>query len=147
MSESEEMRGEQREVSGRDVAMDEFEQALTRAMRRVEVRPEMTARLLAIATQAPEHQRRARRLWFMPARSAAGKTGGKVLVLPHPRAWMGGVLAAMLVLGVFAGEQAHARHERAEAAQQQFETSVRITDRALDQAREQLARAGVLQDE
>jgi hypothetical protein len=64
--------------------------------------------------------------------------------------WAGGAIAAMLVLGVFGTEQVHVRHERtvrAALAQQQFETATRITDRALEHTREQLARAGVLQDE
>ena len=64
------------------------------------------------------------------------------------RTWAGGAIAAMLALGVFGAEQAHVRHEREQAAlaQQQFETATRITDQALEHAREQLARAGVLQD-
>jgi hypothetical protein len=38
----------------------------------------------------------------------------------------------------------HARRERAEEAQRQFEAGMRITDAALEHTREQLQRAGVL---
>ena len=65
------------------------------------------------------------------------------------RAWVGGAIAAALVLGAFVGDQVHVRRERERAAlaTQQFETATRVTDHALDQVRAQLARAGVLQDE
>ena len=61
------------------------------------------------------------------------------------RAWVGGAIAAMLVLGVFGGEQVRARHEREQAAvaQQQFEEGIRVTGQALAQTREQLERAGL----
>jgi hypothetical protein len=120
--------------------MDEFEHALKRALRPVNP-PETLAKFLAAA--AEDHQRRTARLRFRP------KNDGRLLGLSWPPAWIGSALAAMLLLGALAGEQVHVRHqhERAEMAQQQFETSMHITDRALDQAREQLTRAGVLQDE
>lgn len=123
--------------------MDEFEHALKRALRPVNP-PATLAKFLAIATEAKEHQRRTGKWWFSP------KTGGRLLVLPWPPAWTAGALAAMLLLGVLAGEQVHVRrqHERAEVAQQQlaqqqFETAVRVTDQALDQTRRQLASVGL----
>jgi hypothetical protein len=140
MSEQEKMHEEER---NQHEEMDEFERALTRALRRVEVRAETAAKFLAIAAEAKDHQRRTGRRWYTP------ESGGRVFVMPKPRVWMGGAIAAMLALGVFGAEQVHVRHERvvqAALAQQQFETAARITDQALEHAREQLARAGVLQD-
>jgi hypothetical protein len=73
----------------------------------------------------------------------------RVLVMRKPmvqgRAWIGGAIAAVLVLGVFGAEQVHVRRERekAEMATQQFEAAVLVTDQALQQTREQLARAGL----
>ena len=49
---------------------DEFEAALTRAMRRVEVRAETSAKFLAIAAEAAAERRRTGKLLFRP------KTGG-----------------------------------------------------------------------
>ena len=60
------------------------------------------------------------------------------------RALLGGAIAALLVLGVTAGGALHVQHEReAERTQQQFEAAMRVTDRALDQAQQQLQRAGL----
>jgi hypothetical protein len=53
-----------------------------------------------------------------------------------------GAVAALLAVGVFAGEQVH-RHHQQELADRQFDTAVRITGHALDQTRAQLLRAGV----
>jgi hypothetical protein len=72
----------------------------------------------------------------------------RVLTMPswvsRPSAWAGSAVAAALVLGCFAAEQVHVRQqqEKAERAQQQFETAMRVTDHALDQTREHLERAG-----
>jgi hypothetical protein len=128
--------------------LDEFEHALKRALRPVNA-PETLAKFLASAAEAKAHQQRAGRFWFARRLFPERKPGGRLLVLPWPPAWTASALAAMLLLGALAGEQVHVgrQHERAEMAQQQFETSMHITDRALDQAREQLARAGVLRDE
>jgi hypothetical protein len=76
----------------------------------------------------------------------AGAPRGKLLTMPaRLRVWSGSAIAAALVVGVFAGQQVHERRERqkAELAQQQFETAMRITDQTLDQVRLQLAQAGV----
>lgn len=61
------------------------------------------------------------------------------------RVWLTGALAAALLVGVFAGEQAREARQRsrAEQAQKQFEAALQVTDRALDHAREQLQQAGV----
>jgi hypothetical protein len=62
------------------------------------------------------------------------------------QAWTGGAIAAALALGMFGAEQLHLRRERAEEtarADQQFAVAVQVTDHALAQTREQLARAGL----
>lgn len=122
--------------------MDAFERALQKALQnKVSASPETLAKFLAIAEEAQEHQRRTGKWWFTP------KSGGKVLVFPKPRAWVGGALAAALVIGVFTAEQVHDRRERRVAAEQQFETATHIEDMALAHAREQLARKGISLDQ
>ena len=117
----------------------EFEAALSRAMRRVEVRAELSAKLLALASEAEEKRVSKGGGWRLLKLS----NGGRVLAFPRQRAWMGGAIAAVLAMGVFVGQQAHERHERRVAAQRQFETAERITDQTLEHAREQLRQAGI----
>lgn len=78
------------------------------------------------------------------ARVEAEPKRAKVLMFRSPvaRAWVGGAIAATLALGVFLGQRKYEDHRRAEV-QQQFETAARVTDHALEQARDQLARAGI----
>ena len=119
-----------------EMEQNEFERALTRAMARVNP-PETLAKFLMKAAEVeaesrlPRRERKNKWAWFVPQRTAYG--------------WMGGALAAVLVVGVFGVEQVHVRHEREQAAQatQQFETAMRVTDHALDQTRAQLQRAGI----
>ena len=71
----------------------------------------------------------------------------KLLTMPRRtviRTWIGGAIAAALVVGVFTGEQVRVRSQqrKAEEARQQFETAMRVTDRALDRTRASLQRAG-----
>src|ERR1700742_12098 len=92
-----------------DEVQDEFEQELTRRMRRVDPPEGFMERLLERAEAEA------------PARS-------KVLTMPRRtvfRAWVGGAIAATLVTGVFVGEQIRVRQQerKAEAARQQFETA------------------------
>ncbi|HEY5328950.1 MAG TPA: hypothetical protein VIJ79_03620 [Acidobacteriaceae bacterium] len=112
-----------------DEVQDEFEQELGRRMRRVDPPEGFAERLLErAAAQTPLR--------------------AKVLTMPRRtvfRAWVGGAIAAALVTGVFVGEQAHlrSRDRKAEAARQQFETAMRVTDRALDPTRASLQRVGL----
>jgi hypothetical protein len=115
--------------------MSDFEAALMKALRPVSP-PETLAKFLAIAAAAQEQQRRTGRRWFRPW------SGGLLLVTSWPRVWAGGALAAVLLFGVVVGEQAHQRHEHA-VAEQEFETSLRITNEALEQTRAQLLQAGI----
>ena len=106
---------------------DQFEQKFAEAMRRVDAPGSFADRICA-RIQAAEPSR------------------GKVLPMtPRMRLWVSGALAAGLLLGVVATEEVHRRQQREQAAmaQQQFQEALRITDRALDHAREQLQQAGV----
>jgi hypothetical protein len=108
--------------------MNDFEKKLAKAMRRVDAPPNV-AKFLAAAAEVhaerelPRAERKHRWAFFLPVPPA-------------------GALAALLVLGVFAGEQVHERRQQAKA-EQQFETAMRVTDHALDQTRAQLQRAGL----
>jgi hypothetical protein len=130
-----------------DPRMTEFEQALGRAMQRVEVRAETAAKFLALAEEAERkrvHTGGGFRLLKL-------SNGGRVIAMPRlripqARAWMGGAIAAVLAIGVFAGahlHEQHEQHERQAMAQQQFETAERITDETLAHTREQLEQRGI----
>jgi hypothetical protein len=114
--------------------LSDFEKQLAKAMRRVDAPPNV-AKFLALATEVhaerelPRRERKHRWAFF----------------LPMPPSWAAGALAAVLVLGVFAGQQVHerAQERKAAVARQQFETAMRVTDHALDQTRAQLERVGL----
>ena len=132
-----------------DPRMTEFEQALSRAMQRVEVRAETTAKFLALAEEAEKSRVKAGGGLRLPRLS----NGGRVIAmprLPQARAWMGGAIAAVLAMGVFAGahiHEQHEQHERQMMAQQQFEAAERITDETLARTREQIERKGINLDQ
>jgi hypothetical protein len=110
-----------------DESFAELEQELTQALRRVDAPAGFAERTMARV-------------------QLAGSPRGKLLMMPaRLRVWGSGAIAAALVAGVFAGQQVHERHERqkAELAEQQFQTAMRITDQTLDTVRLQLAQAGV----
>ena len=120
-----------------ELEQNEFDKALTRAMKRVDP-PETLIKFLMAAAEVeaesalPRQQRRQKWAWFVPKPQRA--TFG----------WMGAAMAAMLLVCVFIAQQVHVRHEREQAAvQRQFEEGMRVTDRALDQTREKLERAGL----
>ena len=56
---------------------------------------------------------------------------------------MGAAIAAMLVLTILGGERVHQERERVALAQREYQTATRITDRALQHAREQLQAKGI----
>jgi hypothetical protein len=128
-----------------DAQMTEFEQALSRAMQRVEVRAETSAKFLALADEA-ERKRVHTGGGF---RLIKLSNGGRVFTMPRipqTRAWMGGAIAAVLAMGVFAGahiREQHEHHERQVMAQQQFQTAERITDETLARTRAELAQRGI----
>src|SRR5580704_8439545 len=129
-----------------DPRMAEFEQALSRAMQRVEVRAETSAKFLALAEEA--ERKRVQAGGGIRLIKFSGYTGnwGRVLAMPRPRAWMGGAIAAVLAIGVFAGahiHEQHEQHERQVLAQQQFEAAERITDETLARTRAELERRGI----
>lgn len=104
---------------------DQFERELMRAMRGV-VPPQGFADRVMVRAQK-ETPVRAKVLW-MPRRM---------------QQWTGGAIAAALLAGIFFGEEVHLRHQREQAAQQQFELAMRITDRTLEHVQQQLSDAGV----
>lgn len=121
----------------------EFERELRKAMRPVGMQPEAVAKLMALAEEA-ERTRTAKGDGLRPVKPSHS---GRVIAFPRllktPR-WIGGAVAALLVLGVTAGGALHVQHEREAAqTQQQFEAAMRVTDRALDRAQQQLQRAGL----
>jgi len=136
-------REKEMEFEFEDARMQEFEQALSRAMQRVEVRAETTAKFLALAEEAERKRVHAGGGFRLIKFSNAGR----VFAMPRPRAWMGGAIAAVLALGVFVGthvhEQHEQQHERRVMAEQQFEAAERITDETLARTREQLQQRGI----
>jgi enamine deaminase RidA (YjgF/YER057c/UK114 family) len=127
-------------------AIEKLEAQLRKALERVDAPPTLI-KFLETAIEAQEHQKRTGKLWFRPER------GGLLLVMPKPWRWMmspwaGGMVAAMLVAGVFGtGLHVHRVHERQAEATQQFEQATQITDRALERAREKMRKAGVNLDQ
>ena len=140
-------REQRAEGSAQDARMQEFERALSRAMQRVELRAETSAKLLALADEAEQTPGHAggglRRIKF--------SNGGRVFAMPRtwmlPRAWMGGAIAAVLAAGCFVGAHLHTEHERKVQAERQFEASERITDETLTRTREQLRAQGIYLDQ
>ena len=132
-----------------DPRMKEFEQALSRAMQRVELRAETSARFLALAEEAERKRLHAGGGFRLIKLS----NGGRVFAMPRllqTRAWMGGAIAAVLALGVFVGTHVHDQHEQHERqvmAQQQFEAAQRITDEALARTRTELEQRGINLDQ
>ena len=113
--------------------MDEFEEQLVRQLRRVDAPEGFALRVLErVSADAVRKTPLRARVLTMPAWSF------------KPRVWVGGAIAATLVLGCFAAKQVRVRQqqEKAELAQQQFDTAMRVTDHALDQTRAHLERAG-----
>jgi hypothetical protein len=108
---------------------DEFEQQLTQALCHVDPPKGFAVRVLE--RTAP------------PARAA---TMRRRMAKLRGRAWIGGAIAAMLMLGVVVGDQVYVRHEREQAvlANRQFAMAMRVTNRALDQTRAQLKQAGLM---
>lgn len=137
-----EMKDELNDLEMNDPRMAEFEQALSRAMQRVEVRAETSAKLLALAEEAEQKRQRA----GSGLRLLKMSNSGRLFTMPHPRAWMGGAIAAVLAMGVFVGAHVHEQHEQHErqmVAQQQFETAERITDETLERTRVELEQRGI----
>ena len=125
-----------------DLKLAEFELELARAMRRVDAPEGFAARLVARAESGD--------IVSTQVRESVPGAPGLVVMRPQSRlwrmqAWMGGAIAAVLVLGMVAAEQMHLRRERAEQAKadQQFAVAMQVTDHALAQTREQLQRAGL----
>jgi hypothetical protein len=125
-----------------DLKLAEFELQLARAMSRVDAPEGFAARVMERAASP-------RGVVAGPAQVSEARPGAPGVVVMRRRsgllrmqAWAGGAIAAVLALGMFGAEQLHLRRER-ERADQQFAVAVQVTDHALAQTREQLARAGL----
>ena len=126
-----------------DAHLPEFEAALARAMKQVEMRAETTAKFLALAEEAERKRLHA----GGGLRLIKFSNGGSVFAIPKPRAWMGGAIAAVLAMGIFVGTHVHEQHERRAEAQKQFETAERITDQTLARTRAELEQRGISLDQ
>ncbi len=120
----------------------QFEERLRDAMRRMDAPAGFAERLIARAgaNGAPAVGNDA------PAVGNDTRRRATLLTMPAGRrAWLSGALAAGMLGGVFWAGDLHVRRqrERAELVQRQFEVGMRITDRALEHARQQLQRTGV----
>lgn len=119
-----------------------FEQQLARALQRVDAPEGFAARLMERAEKGDPAA-----AGHVPGRAAhtPGRGVSRLLVLPRRQwlSWASGAIAAVLVAGIFVGQHVHERHERKIEAQRQFETASRITDKTLEQVREQLAQQGI----
>jgi hypothetical protein len=128
-----------------DLRLAEFELQLARAMRHVDAPEGFAARVLDRAVSPAEVAALAQ------VSEARPEALGVVVMRPRSglwrmQAWAGGAIAAVLAIGMFGAEQLHLRRERAEEAaraDQQFAVAVQVTDHALAQTREQLAKAGL----
>lgn len=105
-----------------------FEAELTLAMRHVDPPAGFADRVMA-KVAGPELRR------------------AKILMMPRRvQTWVGGAVAAVLMVGAVGIQQQHERRERAEEAaraQQQYEQALQITGETLDHVRAQLQQAGV----
>jgi len=128
------MRDRKIEKAGRNTEGDHFELALTRAMRRVEAPAGFAERVMAEAASRPAHDDET-------VMNGAPR-GVRVFVMPRPKVWLSGAIAAALVAGVFVAQDVHQRHER-EVANRQFALSMQIEERAMEHTRQQLEKAGV----
>ena len=112
---------------------DEFDEVLASALRRVDA-PEGFAASVMERAGVEEHK--------------AVRAKARIFVFPKLPVWATGSIAAGLIVGALAFGGVHVRHEQQRVqAQREFETASRITDRALEHAREQLAKAGVSLEE
>ena len=129
--------------------MDAFERELGPSLRQVRAPDGFADRvMLAVEGEAEVQSRgRVRGLTGADAYAGASASTGTLLSFPS-RAWLGGALAAGLVLACFGAEQLHGRHERERAmmAERNFAMSEEITAQALEHTREQLKLAGFVVD-
>jgi hypothetical protein len=129
------------EFESKDAGAEAFERSLKDALRRVDAPPDFTLQVLkkagGAAAQLVETPTETQAVWKLERPKARAS-----FAWMHVRWWAGGALAAVLAIGVFAGEHIRRERER-EVANQQFEAATQIENQALEHAREQLREAGV----
>jgi hypothetical protein len=122
-------------MSEHEEKLGDFEEQLAGALKRVAA-PTGLMRSVMLAVEADESRKQT---WWT-----------RIFDFPRIPDWAFGAVAATVIVGALVGGQMHERreHVRVEAQQRaeanrEFETANRITDRALDHVRQQLAKAGV----
>jgi hypothetical protein len=105
---------------------DEFDEVLAKTLQRVDAPEGFAASVMQRA-------------------DGSTKPKGKLLMMPRVQTWMGGAIAAALVMGALITARVHVVHQQEQAAltERQFETAMRVTNQALDQTQMQLRRAGL----
>jgi len=119
----------------------EFDEVLAKAMRRVDAPEGFAARVMDRAGSQTPISKSER----SGAPEAVARSKGKLLMMPRVQTWMGGAIAAALVMGALIGTRVHVVRQQEQAAltERQFEAAMRLTNRALDQTQMQLQRAGL----
>ena len=129
MNEFEQEQFENAEFENADFERAKFEAELTLAMGHVDPPAGFADRVLAKAAEPTQ-----------PIRA-------KVLMMPRRvQAWVGGAIAAALLVGAFGIQQQHERRQREQAAreqQQQLELALQITGETLANVRAQVQQAGI----
>jgi hypothetical protein len=113
----------------------QFDEVLAKAMKRVDAPGGFAAKVMELAGSEAR----------VRESGPGAPAKGKLLMMPRVQAWMGGAIAAALVMGALIGARVHVVRQQEQAAltERQFETAMRVTNRALDQTQMQLARAGL----
>lgn len=119
----------------------EFDEVLAKAMRRVDAPEGFAARVMGRAGSQIPISKNERSVPL----EVVTRSKGKLLMMPRVQAWMGGAIAAALVMGALIGARVHVVRQQEQTAltERQFETAMRVTNRALDQTQMQLQRAGL----
>jgi hypothetical protein len=149
--------------------MDDFEKALGRVLQRMDAPKGFAAQVAALVAADDEQERSRLRAMARPNDDEAvvrmghpdggspdvglpevkhpdvTKPKAKLFVMPSAPVWMSGAIAAALVMGCLVAERVHVvrQQEQVAANERQFEEAMRVTNHALDQTQEQLAKAGL----
>jgi hypothetical protein len=119
-------------MKGMNEAFDEFDLELSRALRRVDAPATLAQSVMA----AVEDLREPSGLRILK----------RVLTFPRRQAWIGSVAASLLLAGLVFGGVEHRRAAERTQAERDFATSLEITNRAMEQTRLHLQRAGIEMD-
>lgn len=139
-------------IALRDTELAAWEITLTQALRPVEPPAGFAERVLRRASLVADAEAASSLQTVVTGARLEGgrRPAAKLLAWPRARAWVAGVAAAALVVGVFIEQGTYKRREHARVAaerrlfaNQEFEASLRITDTTMERMRGRLRRAGV----